>query len=133
MYMAETVVSKKLKLKPGMQAAVLNAPQGYVEVLGMPFDTGLSEKPDGSFDFVQIFVKSLAEAEKLVPQAVKKLKHDGLFWLSYPKGNAKVKTDLNRDILWKAMDKFNLAGVFMVAVDDTWSAMRFRPADMVGR
>jgi hypothetical protein len=31
------------------------------------------------------------------------------------------------------MSRYGLAGVALVAIDTTWSAMRFRPADRVGR
>jgi hypothetical protein len=61
------------------------------------------------------------------------LKADGIFWVSYPKGRSKVRTDLNRDILWKLMDKYGLAGVALISINEVWSAMRFRPADKVGK
>jgi hypothetical protein len=62
-------------------------------------------------------------------QIVKRsLKSDGLLWICYPKGSSKMKTDLNRDILWGQMEKFGLAGVSLVSVDEVWSDMRFRPS-----
>jgi hypothetical protein len=54
-----------------------------------------------------------------------------MLWVCYPKGS-KNSTDLSRDVLWKAMEENGLVGVTLVAVDDTWSAMRFRPIDRVG-
>ena len=131
--MVESTLAKKLKLRPGRQAAVVNAPPGYAEQLGTDVSTGLAGKPDHGFDFIQLFVRTGQEVEKLVPDAIRVLKHDGLLWISYPKGSSKVKTDLNRDILWKAMEKYGLAGVFMVSIDDVWSAMRFRPLEKVGK
>ena len=38
-----------------------------------------------------------------------------------------LDTDLNRDILWRHMQKKGLSGVRQVAIDEVWSAMRFRP------
>lgn len=131
--MAETTLAKKLHLKPGMRAMVINAPPGYIEQLGLPVDTDLSGKPAGSMDFVQIFVKGAEELRGTLPALMRTLKYDGLFWISYPKGTSKVKTDLNRDILWKDMEKLHLAGIFMVSIDNVWSAMRFRPAEKVGK
>ena len=53
---------------------------------------------------------------------------DGLLWLCYPKGTSKVKTDVNRDILNRRLaEEYGLEGVAMVSIDDTWSAMRFKP------
>ena len=52
--------------------------------------------------------------------------------MCYPKGGRKAGTDLNRDILWNLMQGRGLVGVTLVAVDNEWSAMRFRPPELVG-
>jgi hypothetical protein len=52
---------------------------------------------------------------------------DELSWVAYPKA-AKVGTDLNRDSLAALMTARALRPVRQVAIDDTWSALRFRPA-----
>src|SRR5690606_22495423 len=44
-------------------------------------------------------------------------------WVLYPKGNA---TDLHRDTLWPYLTPYGLRPVGQVAVDDAWSALRFR-------
>ncbi|GAB4459307.1 MAG: hypothetical protein OHK0037_04430 [Elainellaceae cyanobacterium] len=44
-----------------------------------------------------------------------------------------MKTDLTRDIGWDVVTKAGLKGVAQVAIDETWSALRFRPVDEVGR
>jgi hypothetical protein len=47
--------------------------------------------------------------------------------VSYPKGKA-LGTDLNRDIAAALLHAFGLEGIFQVAIDDTWSALRFKHA-----
>jgi hypothetical protein len=47
-------------------------------------------------------------------------------WLAYPKAG-KLDTDLNRDILWRHMLGKGIQGVRQIALDEVWSAMRFRP------
>jgi len=132
--MADGGLIKKLLLKPGQKAAVFNPPAGYLEGLGpQPEGIELVAKPSGPLDFVHQFVKDRAELDKFVPGALRFLKDDAIFWISYPKGTAKVKTDLNRDILWKLMEKHGFDGVAMVSIDETWSAMRFRPKETVGK
>jgi hypothetical protein len=51
------------------------------------------------------------------------LTQPSLFWVAYRKGN---KT-LNRDSLWPIVVEYGLRPIAQVAVDDTWSALRFRP------
>lgn len=129
----QTSLAKKLQLKRGVQAIVVNAPPEFTRQLDVQVSTELAHKPDTSVDFVQFFVKTSQEVARLVPAATRVLKHDGLLWISYPKGTSKVKTDLNRDILWKALEIHGMAGVSMVSIDNVWSAMRFRPLEKVGK
>src|SRR5262249_3529280 len=123
-------LARKLLVKPGYRLAVVNPPPGY-SLEGLPEGAQLAEG-DG-LDFVQLFVKDSAELERLGPPTFQRVKPDGLLWVCYPKGGKKAGTDLHRDILWEKMSAYGLTGVSLVAVDDTWSAMRFRPADKVGR
>jgi hypothetical protein len=84
------------------------------------------------FDFVQLFVRSIAELEELAPSALKSINFDGLLWFCYPKQSSKIKTDINRDSGWNVVKQAGLRPVTQVAIDDTWSALRFRPVERVG-
>ncbi|HEX2105893.1 MAG TPA: hypothetical protein VHF51_19740, partial [Solirubrobacteraceae bacterium] len=74
----------------------------------------------GSADAVLVFAASrdqlLAEAEPLVEAA----HGDALAWPAYPKGG-QLGTDLNRDSV------AGMRPVRQVAIDEIWSALRFRP------
>jgi hypothetical protein len=132
--MATSSLIKKLQIKPGQRMVIINAPAGYTEQLDpLPDGVDLAKKPEGTFDFVQVFATNSEELKKFIDTAIKAVKHEGLLWICYPKGSSKVKTDLNRDILWGIVDQYNFKGVTLVSLDDIWSAMRFRPADLVGR
>ena len=52
-----------------------------------------------------------------------------VLWIAYPKAG-KLDTDLNRDVLWKLLDGNGIRPVRQIAIDDTWSAMRFRPGQL---
>jgi hypothetical protein len=47
----------------------------------------------------------------------------GAFWIAYPKGN---KADINRDTLWPIVADFDMRPCGQVAIDERWSALRFR-------
>lgn len=79
-----------------------------------------------------VFARDTAAVAASVPAALATVAERGMFWVAYPKGGKKAGTDLNRDILWATMGGYGLTGVHLVAVDGTWSAMRFRPAAEVG-
>lgn len=124
--------NKKLGLKPEQRVLVLNCPEGYQESLNSSLEgINLETEPNGIFNSLLLFVKDSSELEQWVSQAAKAVENDGLLWILYPKKSSKVKSDLNRDILWAKMEPFGFAGVSLISLDDTWSAMRFRPVDKV--
>lgn len=138
MYSSDLV--KKLRMKPGHRVAVMYAPPGYsmapdqlpegVQVSDAAAVTGEAGQ---SFDFVHLFAGSVAELQERAPEALRVLRHDGVFWVSYPKQSSKVKTDINRDNGWDVISAAGLRPVTQISVDETWSALRFRPSDKVGR
>ncbi|UCE41241.1 MAG: hypothetical protein JSV17_17715 [Candidatus Aminicenantes bacterium] len=130
--MADSPLIKKLLIKPGHRMTVINSPEEYMERLSpLPEGADGTQKLVGEFGFIHVFAKNSQELEKFVANAMRVQKYDGIFWTSYPKKNSGVKTDLSRDILWKMMEKKGLRAVSAVSIDTMWSALRFRPPDMV--
>ena len=112
-------LASKLNLKPGMKARVVGKPAD-VSLAGVPA-TG-SVKAEA----VIVFVKTVAEVESRAGPAVEAASEDRIAWIAYPKAG-KLDTDLNRDILWRHLLSKGIQGVRQVALDEVWSAMRFRP------
>jgi hypothetical protein len=123
--MAESPLAKKMNLKSGLKAAVINAPENYVDTLR--HDTALSPTLNGKFDWIQIFVRSKAELNALAPKAAKALKPESMLWISFPKGTSKIQTDLTRDKGWEGVQELDLKWVNLVSVNETWSAFAMRP------
>lgn len=124
---------RKLRLPADRdRVLVLGAPDGYVEQLGLSSKhTDAGENRAGDYDFVQMFFRSIREVEEGAAKALHAVKPDGLLWLCYPKGGAKAGTDLTRDKGWETVKAAGYDGIALISVDETWSAMRFRPADKV--
>lgn len=128
-------LAEKLRVESGQKLLLWKAPDGYRELLGdLPDDASVSTQRRGSFDFVHLFVGSRADVERDAQKAVDAVKAGGLLWISYPKGGSGVETDISRDSLWQAMKPTGWRPVTQVSLDDTWSAIRFRPeADVKAR
>jgi len=119
----DNAVLKKLRYKQG-RAIVINAPDGYA----LAIET--EQELQGKFDFVQLFALNAQDVNDWAPKIIPTLNEEALFWISYPKQTSKMKTDINRDIVWKMIEsttEYRL--VSNIAIDETWSALRFRHQD----
>ena len=95
--MGDAALIKKLGLKPGHRAAVVNPPAGYLERIGPPEGVEAATRLDGSFDFIQVFALDRAALDRAaldrdIGAAHGALAPGGLLWVSYPKGSSKVPT-----------------------------------------
>jgi hypothetical protein len=127
-FMSENVLLKKMKLKAGQRAAIISAPDGYIAALQpLPANVELAEQLAGTFDWVQVFVKTQAELEQAIPQIAAAFKPDSTLWITFPKGTSKIQTDLTRDKGWDALQPLNLKWISLISVNETWSAFALRP------
>jgi len=127
--------AKKLRLALGQQVAVLNAPDGFLAQLRPgPDDIKTELGADATYDVVLLFVKDTDELRRLGPPAIHAAKSNGLIWITYPKGGkTKGSTDLpatpwwvQRDVLGEITSERGYKAVSFVAIDDTWTALRFK-------
>jgi hypothetical protein len=119
----------KLRYKPGMRVCVLGAPSGFsAELARLPKTIDRATALRGRFDLVHAFFTRKSQVVRDAPKLKKALEPGGILWISYPKGDA-LGTDLKRDLLHAVLADAGLDGVSQVAVDDVWSAMRFKVTD----
>jgi len=128
--MAQSSLSKKLLIKPGYNVALLNAPADYIALLGdLPDDVTLAQQIEGQYDVVQLFAATKDQVDQLGPAAIKAVKPGGLLWIAYrkqvPKGEVRT---IHRDVGWEMVYQAGWEGVSLIAIDDVWAAMRFRPS-----
>jgi len=122
--MVTVSLSHKLKLKPGLSAAILNAPEGYLVELA-PERVSIDHSLGGVYDWIQVFVTTKTELERLYPSLRAALKPRSMLWISFPKGSSGVQTDLTRDAGWEMVT--DLIWINLVSINDTWSAFSLRP------
>jgi len=128
-------IFKKLNYKDQKQVHILQAPKSFEkeldEMKGLTaVKTSLGAAKD--VDFVLAFVTKQKEVDDLAKKVASLLKGDGLVWLAYPKGTSKKYVcEFNRDNGWAEMGKLGFEPVRMVAIDEDWSALRFRKAEKI--
>ncbi len=125
--MSDKTVARKLLIKENYKVLFINEPENYKAILGeLPKNVTILTVPCESVDFIQFFVTSKKELEDNLNELKSYLGPKGLFWVTYPKGTSKIKTDINRDIIRKYAKSIKLETVAMISVDDTWSALRLK-------
>ena len=123
---------KKLGLKPGMRALVISAPSGYIDSLvPLPDRVEVSESLGSAHDFVQFFATKKSEIAKSAKKLLQSAGPGALVWITYPKKTSGVDSDLSREAVWAAMEGTGWRPVSQIAIDEIWSALRFRPIQEV--
>ena len=125
-------IVKKLGIKPGMRALVVAAPPACLKLLApLPEGVTVASVPTGTHPFVLFFATSLAEIGKSVPNLLKHADRGAPVWIAYPKKTSGIESDLSRDLIAEAMSGTGWRPVSIIAIDEVWSALRFRPVSEV--
>jgi hypothetical protein len=119
-------VAQKARLRPDTRIAVLNPAPGVVESLGLPADTTFVEPAQAQLVF--LFINTQAELEAIMPPAVAGLAPAAVIWVFYRKGSRAAGLDMSRDSVWAVAEQLDLRPLGLLAIDETWSAFRLRPA-----
>lgn len=126
--MTTSRLATKMKLKPGMKALLVNAPEGYLEELSpLPDYVEVSQELMGDFDWIQIFVLNQDQLNDLGQKIFQVLKPESILWISFPKGSSKIQTDLTRDKGWEIIQQADLKWINLISINATWSAFSLRP------
>jgi hypothetical protein len=73
------------------------------------------------------FVTTQEQFNDLAPAIARKAGGGAVLWFAYPKGTSKkYKSQINRDHGWNMLVHEGFEPVRMVAIDEDWSAKRFR-------
>jgi hypothetical protein len=119
----------KLNLKDQTEIVVHNAPSSFEPVLATLEQVNVLRdvKQAKKMAFSLAFVTTQEEIDALAPRITAKAESDAVVWFVYPKQTSKkYKCDFNRDTGWAALGAAGYEGVRMVAIDEDWSALRFR-------
>jgi hypothetical protein len=126
----------KLNFKEqGQPVLIVNAPKAYDEVT-VSFQGDVHKEPlNNGYDFVQVFGATNEELQTLALQTSKYVNEDALFWLSYPKKTSKTYkgSDCSRESVMYMLSTEGYEPVRQVAIDEDWSALRFRKTDKIKR
>lgn len=123
-------ILKKLAFKGQREILVLQAPETFQQTLAyLPVETLLKTSIDqvNQIHYAIVFVTQRVEIQQFAQACQGKIAGDVILWMCYPKGSSKkYSCDFNRDQGWEPMGEIGFEPVSMVAIDEDWSALRFR-------
>jgi hypothetical protein len=124
-------VFAKLNLKDHKQIVVLDSPSSFESELarlkGVEVIRDLKKAKQVTFSLA--FVTTPEQIDALAPKLALKAEGDAIVWFAYPKGTSKrYKSQISRDNGWNVLGREGFEPVRIVAIDEDWSAKRFRRA-----
>lgn len=128
---------KKLNHPAKMAIWIVNAPESFLPALHEMQETAEmhTDLPDGErIPFLLAFVEQRTDLESIAKRLQKTVSDSTVLWFAYPKKSSKrYRSDIDRDHGWEALGLLGLEPVRQIAIDEDWSALRFKPVGTIKR
>ncbi len=124
-------VATKLRLQADTPLYLLHVPE-QVRVLFSGFKAKSGLGGQQVIHQAVIFAASKQILDGIMPKLGTRLAKDALLWIAYPKKTGKIKSDMTRDSGWETVFAAGYEPVTQIAVDNDWSALRFRKSEAIG-
>jgi hypothetical protein len=132
--MSVSALFKKLNLTDQSEIMVFNAPDSFQSELDSLTSAAVLRDPKSlkGVKFALAFVMTQSVLDVLAARLATASQGDVIFWFAYPKGTSKrYRCDFNRDTGWKVIREAGFDSVRQVAIDEDWSALRFRRLEFI--
>lgn len=129
-----STIFEKLNLKAQREILVVNAPASFEPALAALEGIIVVRDPKlvKKITFALAFATRQSEVDALSKELARKAEGDALLWFAYPKGTSrKYKCEFNRDSEWDILRRAGFDTVRQVAIDEDWSALRFRRSEYI--
>lgn len=123
---------KKLNLTTQSVIHVLNAPGSFEPELALLTEVEVRRELRSESSFVMAFAMTHAEVDAASKRIATWAQGDAIVWMVYPKGTSRsYKCTFNRDSGWSVLGESGFEAVRQVAVDEAWTALRFRRVEFI--
>jgi hypothetical protein len=129
-----TGVFQKLNWKAQPEITVFNVPASFEPELAQLKGVKILRDPKKpkAVKFALAFAMRQAELDRLSKALAGASEGDVILWFAYPKATSKRHTcEFNRDSGWQVIRAAGFDSVRQVAIDEDWSALRFRRVEYV--
>lgn len=121
-----TPLPAKLGIKPGARVVLVNAPEGFRDVLGqLPHGVALVPAGDGALDVVVCFMTTEEGLPDRFLALKQRLQPAGGLWMAWPKRTRGQRHGLTENTIREVGLAAGLVDNKVCAIDGRWSALRF--------
>jgi hypothetical protein len=121
--MADKPTAAKLLIKPGTTVWISSRARAAI-VEPLPDGAAWTDAPADATTAL-LFADDEWSLRALLDAHAGGLTEPAYLWIAYPKGG---RADINRDSLWPIVaERLGMRPITQIALDETWSALRFRP------
>ncbi|MDX1391998.1 MAG: hypothetical protein R3241_06450 [Rheinheimera sp.] len=129
-----TPLFNKLNLKDKKSIVVVNAPESFDAELkalkGVEVSRNIGAGDKYAFGMAFVMTQKQLDAASIALTAM--ADGDAILWMVYPKATSKrYKCEFNRDSAWSTLGQAGFEPVRQVAIDEDWSALRFRRIEFI--
>lgn len=124
----------KLNYKNQPEILVLDAPQSFEAELAALGDIVIRRTIAAmtAIEFSLAFVTRQSDVDSFAAAIAARTRGDATVWFAYPKGSSKnYRCEFNRDTGWAMLGELGFEPVRQIAIDDDWSALRFRRVEYI--
>jgi len=127
-----TPLFQKLNLGPHRKLHILDAPVSFEPELAALEGVRVCRHIDESVEFALAFAITGAQRDRVCAQLVQAAQGDVVLWVAYPKKSSKrYRCEFDRDSGWQILGDAGFEPVRQVAIDEDWSALRFRRVEHI--
>ncbi|HLF35174.1 MAG TPA: hypothetical protein VI583_13110 [Cyclobacteriaceae bacterium] len=120
-----TPLARKLGIKSNLKIKLENQPDHYFDLFtDMPPDIRFIRDRKTKKDIIHYFATSITRLERDINRLRQEMVDHGAIWISWPKKAAKMKTDLNENVIREIALRNRLVDVKVCAIDEVWSGLK---------
>jgi CheY-like chemotaxis protein len=116
-------LEQKLGLTGGTTVRLIGAPDAFAAKIEAARQT------DGPAELVILFVRTRAELDEELPQAMESVADGGSLWVAWPTGGKGARGEITQLLVRERCMAAGWVDYKIASIDETWSALRFRRRD----
>lgn len=128
----DTALLKKMSYKGESPLLLANVPDTLLDTFKDWIKESVAQDHDSALNYAFVFVQKQEDLNQWIDKLCPLMEGDAPLWFAYPKKSSKrFKSEITRDSGWNHIGQYNMEPVRQIAIDEDWSALRFRKLEFI--